>query len=160
MRQRRALVPAVCSVLIFALCSILAPQSFAQSQAPAAKNAPGMYDSTKEVVLNGTISGVVARPKPGLPLGLYLTLTTTQGQLAVHLGPYYGRVAAEKGLVAGATIQVRGVSTSFAAGEIFLARTITIGGQTLTIRSQNGFPVRPAANGRRGAQGTQATGGL
>ncbi|HXZ19826.1 MAG TPA: hypothetical protein VEG63_07740 [Candidatus Acidoferrales bacterium] len=148
-------------VFFLAVFVLLAPQSFAQSQQPAAASptVPRMYDATKEVVLNGTISEVVSRPKTGLPLGLYLMLTTTQGEVALHLGPYYGRIAAEKGLVPGATIQVTGVTSTFTAGEIFLARTVAVGGQTLTIRSQNGFPVRPTPNGTRAARGAQPAGG-
>jgi len=143
-------------VFFLAVFVLLSPQSFAQSPQPAAAAAspavPRMYDATKEVVLNGTISEVVSRPKTGLPLGLYLMLTTTQREVAVHLGPYYGRIAAEKGLVPGATIQVTGVTSTFTAGEIFLARTVVVGGQTLIIRNQNGIPVRPPPAVSRSAQ--------
>jgi len=141
-------------VFLLAIFVLQVPQSFAQSQEPAtaATTAPRIYDPKKEVVLNGTISELVSKPKAGLPLGQYLMLTTTQGQVAVHLGPYYGRIAAENGLVPGATIQVTGVPSSFAAGEIFLARTVVVGGKTLTIRSQNGIPVRPSPAANRAAQ--------
>jgi len=143
-------------VFLLAAFVLQIPQSFAQSQPPTAAGTspavPRMYDAAKEVVLNGTISEVVSKPKAGLPLGQYLMLTTTQGQVAVHLGPYYGRIAADKGLVPGATIQVTGVAMDFAAGEIFLARTVVAGGKTLTIRNQNGIPVRPSPAANRGAQ--------
>ena len=148
--------------LFLASSLILTPQLLAQSQAPAttAAAAPRMYDSTKEVVLTGTISEVVARPKSGLPLGLHLMVSTTQGQVDVHLGPYSGRIASQKGLAPGATIRMTGVTSSFPGGDVFLARLIVVGNETLTIRNQNGIPVRTAPAAARTVRGAQSTGGL
>jgi hypothetical protein len=148
-------------VFFFASSAVLTPQSLAQSQASAlpAPVAPHMYDSTKEVVLTGTISEVVARPKSGLPLGAYLMLSTAQGQMDVHLGPYAGRIAGQKGLIPGATIQVTGVTAHFAGGDVFLARTIAAGNQTLTIRNQNGIPVHQVPAGTGAMRGTSSSGG-
>jgi hypothetical protein len=162
MDRFRASVLFLCALFFLVLTSLVSLPAFAQSQnqASAAPAAPSVYDATKEVVLQGTISSVVTRPKGGLPLGLHLMLETAQGQVDVHLGPYYGNIAAEKGLVAGATIQVTGMTSHFKGGDVFLARIIVAGGQTLTIRSQRGFPVRPAAAGTRAVRGAQTSGGL
>jgi hypothetical protein len=161
MNRFRGHVLFLCGLFFLVLSGLLSLQAFAQSQNQAsAAAAPSVYDATKEVVLQGTISGVVTRPKPGLPLGLHLMLETTQGQVDVHLGPYYGSIAAEKGLVPGATIQVTGVTSHFHGGDVLLARIIAVGNQTLTIRSQRGFPVRPAAAGTRAVRGAQSSGGL
>lgn len=149
------------SAILYAVSLFATPQLFAQSQpAPGAPvAAPRMYDTAKESVVRGAISEVVSRPKVGLPLGLHLIISTAQGAVDVHLGPYFARIAAQKGLVAGATIQVTGVSAHFAPGDVFLARLIVIGNETLVVRNANGFPVRPLPAGSRGPGSTQPTGG-
>jgi len=155
--------PAFIALAVFLLSSavVLTSQTYAQSQAATPAPAePRVYDATKEVVLNGTISEVVGRPKAGLPLGLHLMLSTAQGEVDVHLGPYFGRIATQKGLVPGASIRVTGVTVNFAGGDVLLARVIVVGNETLTIRNQNGIPVRPARQGTRGASGLQPAGGL
>jgi len=158
-RARAFLFPASI-FLCFSL--VLIPEAFAQSQGETTRAAVvgRVYDSTKEVVLSGTISEVVTRPKAGLPLGLHLMLETTQGQVDIHLGPYAGRIATQRGLVPGATIQVTGMTMHFSAGDVFLARTIVVGNQTLTIRNQNGMPIRTAPAGTRAASGASPEGGL
>jgi hypothetical protein len=118
-----------------------------------------MYDASKEAVLRGTISEVVTRPKAGLPLGVHLMISSAQGVVDVHLGPHFGRVAAQQGLVPGAAIQVTGVTSHFDGGDVFLARIVVVGNQTLIIRNQNGVPAYPAPSGTRPVRGPQPSGG-
>jgi len=153
------LFPAVFFVLVFSASFTL--PAFAQSAAAASTSAVSsrIYEASKETTTGGTISAVVQKPKAGLPLGLHLMVETPQGQMDVQLGPYYARIAAQKGLQPGATIQVTGETFHYAAGDVFLARTVTVNGQTLTIRNQYGFPVRPAPAGVRTVRGMQKTGG-
>jgi hypothetical protein len=149
------------AVFCFAFFATIASPAFAQTQgeSAAAPPAPRVYDTTKEVILRGTISEVVQHPAPGLPLGLHLTLSTGQGAVDVHLGPYLARMAAEKGLVTGASIQMYGVTTHFAAGDVFLARVVVIGNQTITVRNEHGFPIRPGPPPARTVRGSRSTEG-
>jgi len=149
------------TILLLSLSMSAGPAAYAQTSSGtgAATTAPRIYEASIETTVSGTISEVVKRPKAGLPLGLHLMVETAQGQMDVHLGPYYARIAAQKGLLPGATIQVTGETFHYNAGDVFLARTITVGGQTLTIRNQTGFPVRPVPAGKRTVRGTQQTGG-
>lgn len=156
MRHFRAPVSVLPAALFLAVTIITAPAAQAQTQS-ATTPVPRMYDLAKETVVSGTISEVLTRPKAGLPIGLHLTLSTAQGQVDVHLGPYFARIAAQKGLVPGASIQVTGVTSHFNPGDVFLARLITLGNQTITVRNHNGIPVRPMPAGVRGMQ---QTGGL
>jgi len=149
-------------ILSLSLFAAISSPAFAQTQggSAAAQPAPGGYDKTKEVILHGTISEVVQRPAAGLPLGLHLMVTTAQGTVDVHLGPYLGRLATEKGLVAGAAIQMSGVTTHFPAGDVFLARIVVVNSQTITVRNEHGFPIRPAPAAAPTARGSQSSGGL
>ncbi|HKM90827.1 MAG TPA: hypothetical protein VJX29_09435 [Candidatus Acidoferrales bacterium] len=161
--MRRSHSPTILhAFLSLSLFAAIALPAFAQTPggSAAAQPTPHAYDITKEVILRGTISQVVQRPAAGLPLGLHLMVATGQGTVDVHLGPYLGRIAAEKGLVAGAAIQMYGVTTHFAAGDVFLARIVVVGNQTITVRSENGFPVRPIPAGARTTRGPQPAGGL
>jgi hypothetical protein len=160
MSRLRAPAFLLSTLFLLAFAAIEIPDSFAQSQGPAAaaSEPPRAYDATKEVVISGTISEVAARPKAGLPSGMHLMLSTTEGQVDVHLGPYAGRTATQNGLIPGATIQVTGVTMHFAAGDVFLARQVVVNGQTLTIRNQNGIPVRHVGSGTRASNGASAGG--
>src|SRR5208282_943854 len=108
-------------VLFLAFIAAIASPAWAQtpSESAAAPPATRAYDTTKEVILRGTITEVVQRPAAGLPMGLHVMVSTGQGTVDVHLGPYLGRSAAEKGLVSGAQIQMSGVPTHFDAGDVF-----------------------------------------
>jgi len=155
-----------CFALIAAFASAVSaqPQSTAQSTT-GDQNAPAQqptraYDTANEVVISGTISEVVKTPATGLPLGLHLMVATGQGLVDVHLGPYQGRTAAQNGLVAGATLRITGLTKHFDAGDVFLARLVVVNNKTITVRNENGFPVRPTPANARTAPATQTTGGL
>jgi hypothetical protein len=159
MSRYRAPVFFLTVIWLLAFSISVAPTAFAQTPSAATTTAPRIYEAARETTVGGTISEVVTRPKAGLPLGLHLMVETAQGQMDVQLGPYFGRLAAQKGLLPGATIQVTGETFHFNAGDVFLARTITVGNQTITVRNQYGFPVRPVPPGARTVRGTQRTGG-
>ena len=149
------------AIFLFSLLVIAAPAALGQapSRANTSTVAPGMYDLTGETQLSGTITEVSTKAKPGLPLGLHVMISTAQGAIYVHLGPYFSRIAAQDGLVAGATIQVTGAVSHFQAGDVFLARTVTVGSRTITVRNKNGFPARPMPSGTRAGRGAQPSGG-
>ena len=159
--MKRACAPRMflSAVLLLTLSLCAAPARAQSGSSPAPAN-PRVYDASKETVISGTIASVTTKAKPGLPLGLHVMLSTAQGQMDVQLGPYFARIAAKEGVVAGATIQVTGVASHFNAGDVFLARTVTVGGKTITVRNKNGFPARPGASGARVVGGAQPAGGL
>ncbi|HMD30759.1 MAG TPA: hypothetical protein VKG84_02535 [Candidatus Acidoferrales bacterium] len=149
-------------LLAFA-AALSAPPALAQSQAETATAAvPRVYDVSREVVLRGTISQVVSQPAAGLPRGFHVLLSTAQGTVDVHLGPYLGRSPAAKRLITGAAIQVTGVTTHFEAGDVLLARIVLVGDQTITVRNENGMPLslRPVPPGARANRSLQPAGGL
>ena len=149
-------------VILLAFLSLTAAPLKAQSAADQhiSAPAPAAYDSANEVVLRGTISQVTTQPAPGLPLGLHLILSTAQGAVDAHLGPFLSSLAAQKGLVSGASVQMVGVKAHLAAGDLFLVRTVIVGGQTIVVRNANGFPVRQVAPQPRVVRGTEQKDGL
>ncbi len=148
------------------LLSVLLPAArpaFAQSAAmPQEVGAASVaYNTASEILLRGTISQVVTRPAPGLPLGLHLMVSTAQSTVDAHLGPYLTAIADQKGLVPGASIQMLGVMSHLAAGDVFLVRTLTVSGKTIVVRSTSGIPLRQfAPNAPPARSGSEHTGGL
>jgi hypothetical protein len=165
--MRRLLAPLstmlFCSVVLWlVLITEFAPPASAQNQEQADTQAvPRVYDASREVVLRGTISEVNSKPVTGLPQGFHVLLSTAQGSVDAHLGPNFGRSPAAKSLVSGAVIQVTGVTSHYVTGDIFLARIVLVGNQTITVRNENGLPVpmRPAPQGARANRTAQPTGG-
>jgi hypothetical protein len=160
--MRRPVAPAVV-VLSLALAGIppLSAQSQTQSQTQNQASPPAVprvYDASREVVLHGAITETTTKPPKGLPLGLHLMLASSQGNVDVHMGPYFSQTATEKGLIPGAIVEVTGVTMHLAAGDIFLARTVVVNGQTITVRNANGLPVRPLP-ATRTVRGSQPAGG-
>ena len=145
---------------LFSSLALVAGSAFAQS-APepqgAAAPAPA-YNTANETIVNGTISQVLTHPATGLPLGLHLMVSTPKGAVDAHLGPYLAPVAEQKGLVSGATVRMLGVMMHLPAGDVFVVRTISLGGQTIVVRSTSGLPVRQfhSASPLRGAPGAPA----
>jgi len=162
--MRRPIYPSLAAVVL-GLAAFAAPApaqstQSSQSQAQAAPAVPRVYDATREVVVRGSITQTTTKPAAGLPMGLHLTVATAQGNVDVHMGPYFSSLASEKGLIPGAVVQVTGVSVHLAAGDVFLARTVVVNGQTLTVRNANGFPVRQSAPPARTVLHPEPAGGL
>jgi len=129
---------------LFSSLALLAGSAFAQS-APelqgAAAPAPA-YNTANEIIVNGTISQVLTHPAVGLPLGLHLMVSTPQGTVDAHLGRYLAPLAGQKGLISGAPVRMTGVKMHLPAGDVFVVRTISVGGQTIVVRSTSGIPLR------------------
>ena len=162
--MRRPIRPSIAAV-VFGFAAFAAPalaQSTQnnQSQAQAAPAVPRVYDATREAVVRGSITQTTSKPAAGLPMGLHLTVATAQGSVDVHMGPYFSSIAGEKGLIPGAVVRVTGVTMHLAAGDVFLARTVVVNGQTLTVRNENGFPVRQGAPPTRTVLHPAPAGGL
>jgi hypothetical protein len=108
------------------------------------------YDKAHEITLNGTIEAVVSHSAPGAPTGLHLLMTSSQGTVDAHLGPYLSKEV-QQTLRNGVALQVVGATAQFHGKSYLLAREIIFGGRTITIRSENGFlvqgkPVRASRN--------------
>ena len=145
------------AALIIALSSALALPAGAQS---ANDKGPAAFDATHEVTLQGTIKEVVARPPAGSPLGIHLTVATTSGTQDVHLGSYLPKHVTENLLHANAQVIVVGGYVNLAGKNIFLARQLVVGGQTIAVRNEHGFLIMPKTeNSNHHAPKTSTAGG-
>ncbi len=132
------------AVLFIALSFALALPAGAQS---ANRKGLAAFDAAKETTLQGTIKEVVAHPPAGSPLGMHLTVATTTGTQDVHLGSYLSKNVTENLLHANAQVIVVGSSLNLAGKNVFLARQLVVGGETVSVRNEQGFLSKPRPEG-------------
>lgn len=119
--------------------------SGAQERSSIVSPRPTVYDTTGEVLLQGTVlSYLEDAPLP--PIGAHVTLQTSSGTVDVHLGPASYLRSNHFSLSAGDSVRFVGVSISTNQGSVFLARIAQKGNQSIAIRSPRGFlcPTGPA----------------
>jgi hypothetical protein len=106
-----------------------------------------MYDPAKSEVMTGQVVSVEqheARRGPGR--GVVLTVNIGNDTLPVVLGPQWFIDEQKMKLVAGDTVEIKGVKASRRGRDIFIAAEIKKGQEVMTLRDENG---RPAWAGSR-----------
>jgi hypothetical protein len=101
------------------------------------------YDVSREVSVQGSVISY-SETSSAAPFGPRVTVQTSSGVLDIHLGNARLLENNHFTLTAGDTIRVMGESVPYGSGTQFLARLIQKGNQALTLRSPQGFPLRPA----------------
>jgi hypothetical protein len=108
-------------------------------------NGPGpmfSYDPSTETTINGTIEEVQTVDMM-CHSGTHLTVKTEKGNIEVALGPNKFLAEQKLELKKGDQVQIVGAKANTRRGEIFMAREITTGGKTVTLRDEKGMPNWP-----------------
>jgi hypothetical protein len=125
--------------LLFAISSIpLGAQ--ARPESVAGQSFGLTYDAARETTLTGTIQEIVSKHEAGSPAGMHLLVAGPQGKVDTHVGPYLSKETIAS-LQTGAPVQIIGATLSLHGKTYFLARQLTVGGRTVTVRSERGFLV-------------------
>jgi hypothetical protein len=133
------------------LLAILAVPIGAQ---PASETTPGhgfgpAYDVAHESTLNGTVQEVVTRHTIGSPAGIHLLVAGSRGMVDALVGPFLNK-ATREALQTGTAVRIVGATTQLRGKEYFMARLLTVGGQTIKVRSEHGALLRgPSTRERR-----------
>jgi hypothetical protein len=102
-----------------------------------------MYDSKTETSLKGTVEAVEDVVPPGCPTcsGVHLTMKAEAETIEVHLGPSW--FLKEKGITVakGDAVTILGSRISQSGQAVLLARQITKGDNTWTLRDASGRPL-------------------
>jgi hypothetical protein len=141
----KRLFAGLCALAVLSLISYLTP---VQAQTSAIAAGPFGYDASKEVTLNGTVSTVLMGPSAGMIPGSHLVLATLSGPVDASLGIFGLRGKGAVTVAAGQQIEVTGVMSTIKGKQVFLVRTVKLGGAVYTIRNEHGFPVPPQARMR------------
>jgi len=96
------------------------------------------YDKAHEVTINATINQMVTKHVAGSPAGLHLLVNGPEGLVDAHLGPFMTRQT-QSALRAGTAVQIVGAMETVHGKQYLLAREVTVGGRTITVRSSNGM---------------------
>lgn len=125
------------SVLL--LLALMATVALAQSRG---KGQGPMYDPSTEATITGTIEEIQTLDSM-CQSGTHLTLKTDKGNSEVALGPTKFLTDQKLELKKGDQVQIVGAKANTKRGEMFVARQITIGGKTVTLRDDKGVPAWP-----------------
>jgi hypothetical protein len=154
--MKKWLSAGLCVLALLFLISLLTP---VLAQAAARQTGPLAYDVSKEVTFNGTVSSVLTntfrgmrKPSPGMLMGSHLLLSTTSGPVDASMASSMLGKGALK-VAPGQQVQVTGVMKTLKDKQVFLVRTVKVGGQTYTIRNKHGIPVSPQARMRAAQKG-------
>ncbi len=100
------------------------------------------YDAANETKITGTIDQI--NTVDGMcHTGTHLVLKTDKGNMEIALGPSQFLEDQKLELKKGETVDVIGAKTTTGRGEMFVARQITAGGKTVTLRDEKGMPAWP-----------------
>jgi hypothetical protein len=146
----------IAALLAGLLFAILAVPLGAQ---PARQNHP-YYDISKEVTLSGTVTDVVKKSSAGTILGAHLLFTTESGAVDASLGRWGLEGRGALSVAVGERVEVTGVMKTLKDREVFLARTVTVGGQAYTIRNEHGVLVSPQSREHASKKAAEKGGSL
>jgi hypothetical protein len=128
------------SALLFAILAVpLGAQPAPESRSPHGFGP--FYDAAREITLNGDVQQVVTRHVPGSPVGMHLLVAGPEGLVDAHVGPFLSKEVKEA-LHTGTPVQIIGAMTSLNGKNYLLARELSVGGTTVTVRSKNGILLR------------------
>jgi hypothetical protein len=136
-------------LLLGSLVAILALPLVAQAavETHTGQGIGPVYDRAHEITVNGIIQTVVAKPKAGAPAGMHLLVMGPEGLVDTHVGPFLSK-ATKQALQEGTAVRVVGAMTSIRGKSYLLARQLTVGGQTIKVRSSHGLLAPELTNHR------------
>ena len=126
-----------CSKIVCALAALILTAPLAASTKPA--NTGPKYDVTKEVKIKGVVQDI--RQVPGEFEGTHLVVKTDAGDVLVHVAPADFLKEIDTEFKKGDTVEVVGCKAPDTTENEILAREITVGTNTTTLRDDKGVPV-------------------
>jgi hypothetical protein len=99
-----------------------------------------VYDAAHEITINGTIQEIVTKRTVHSPVGMHLLVAGPEGLVDAHLGPFLSKKTKEA-LHEGMPVKIVGAMTAVDGRDYLFARLLTVGENTITVRSPHGFLV-------------------
>jgi hypothetical protein len=127
-----------------AFAGALVAVSFAGAQQKSTQITQGSfsYDASRETQIQGTVVSFTASSQIA-PIGPHATIQTSSGNVDVHLGNADTMKINDMFLASGDSVKIVGASLNFGNGDVFLARVVQKGHQTVTLRNSKGIPLAP-----------------
>ena len=146
------MTPSRRSFIAFAVAAavLLGPAVLAQGRQGQPQNGR-IYNPGTETTLTGTVDAVetITQPRGGRGLGgLHLTLNTGTDSIEVHLGPVAFLNEKNITIDKGDMLKVLGSRVTLDGRKVLIAREITKGDRTVTLRDESGRPLWAGGPGR------------
>jgi len=127
-----------------AVAGALVAVSFAGAQQKTAQTTQGSfsYDASHETQIQGTVMSFTDSSQAA-PIGPHATIQTSSGTVDVHLGTAGMLKINDIFLAPGDSVKIVGETQNFGNGDVFLARVLQKGNQTVTLRNLKGIPLAP-----------------
>lgn len=146
MRSKRKLIWGIFVIALALFCASLA---VGQQKPATVPQVNITYDITHEAVVQGTVTSYTATSDVP-PVGPRATIQTAAGVVDVHLGNANFMKQNDLFLAPGDSVKIVGESKNLGGKNVFLARIVQKGSQTVTLRNLNGIPyvAKAAANAK------------
>lgn len=146
MRSKKQLIWGIFVIAVALFCASLA---IGQQKPTAIPQVNIAYDITHEAVVQGTVTSYTATSDVP-PIGPHAMIQTASGAVDVHLGNANFMKQNDLFLAPGDSVKIVGESKNLGGKNVFLARIVRKGSQTVTLRNLNGIPyvAKAAANGK------------
>jgi hypothetical protein len=141
------LIAGLLAGLLFATIAVSSDAHAASVSRPGHGFGP-VYDAAHETTFEGTIQEVVVKHTAGSPAGMHLMVAGPEGLVDAHVGPFMSKQTKEV-LQPGVPVRIVGASTTLRGKTYFLARQLTVDGNTITVRSKHGALALGQANHKR-----------
>lgn len=129
-------------VVALAVATAMAQKGGGMGRGPGFK-----YDPSTETKLTGTIEQINTVDSM-CKAGTHLTLKTDTGNMEIAVGPSQFLKDQALQLKKGDRVEVTGAKATTRRGEMFIARQITAGDKTITLRDDKGIPAWPRGSCR------------
>jgi hypothetical protein len=143
MKLKKRLYLGSAAVAVALLCASVAG---AQQNQAAVSQASFGYDSSHETQIQGTVVSFT-RGSEVAPIGPHATIKTSSGIVDVQLGNADRMKINGVSLAAGDSVKIVGANHNYGNGNVFLARILQKGNQTVTLRNAKGIPLAPSLEG-------------
>jgi hypothetical protein len=135
-------IRALLVVVALAVATGAAQRGGGMGQGPGFK-----YDPSTETKLTGTVEEIKTVDSM-CKTGTHLALKTDTGNMEIALGPSQFLKDQALQLKKGDKVEVTGAKATTRKGEMFIAREITAGEKTVTLRDEKGVPAWPRGSCR------------
>jgi hypothetical protein len=136
---------------VFLFCLVLLSMltfSVAQAEQPnAPSTSTGLNTPAKDISMAGTVQQLITTHPSGAPAGVQLAVDGPQGSFTASLGPNLSREV-QQSLSEGAPVQISGQMQTINGQQYLLARKLTIEGNQIIVRNDNGFLVHTSQRSR------------
>jgi hypothetical protein len=132
-------------LFVFSSCSVYPQKGWGPGS-----NYNRMYDVNTVETISGQVTKVdKIYPDNNMSYGIHLTLSTTTGEISVHLGPGWFIENQDTEVNAGDNVTVTGSKVTYEGSEVIIAKEVTKGDEVLKLRDDNGFPLWSGWRNRR-----------